>query len=58
MDKGSGRKVVAASVGAGDSPASGALQKEFDGIVQDGVIKLIGGTLPEGTKVQIRAKRT
>jgi ribonuclease HI len=58
MDKGSGRKVVAASVGAGDSPASGALQKEFDGIVQDGVIKLIGGTLPEGTKVQIRAKKT
>jgi ribonuclease HI len=56
MDKGSGRRVVA-SMGAGDSPASGDLQKEFEGIVQNGIIKLLDGTLPEGTKVQVRAKR-
>jgi ribonuclease HI len=57
MDKGSGRKVVAASVEAGDSPGSDDLRKEFEGIVENGLIKLIGGTLPEGTRVQVRAKR-
>ena len=56
MDKGSGRKVVPASVVA-DSPASGDLKKEFEGIVENGVIKLLGGTLPDGTRVQVRAKR-
>src|SRR5882724_7175467 len=57
MDKGSGRKIIGSNVGAGDSPASVALAKEFEGIVQDGVIRISGGILPEGTKVQIRIKR-
>ena len=57
MDKGSGRKVVAASVVAGDSPARVDLKKEFEGVVESGVIKLLDGTLPEGTKVQVRARR-
>ena len=56
MDKGSGRKVVANLV-AGDSPACSALQKEFEGVVENGIIKLLNGTLPEGTKAQVRAKR-
>jgi len=56
MDKRSGRKVVAASVGAGELPGSGDVRKEFEGIVENGLIKLIGGTLPEGTRVQVRAK--
>ena len=57
MDKGSGRRVVAANVVAGDSPASSDLKKEFEGVVENGIIKLLDGTLPEGTRVQIRAKR-
>ena len=57
MDKGSGRKIIAsASVGDGP-PANGDPRKEFEGIVQDGTIKLLNGSLPEGTKVQIRTKR-
>jgi hypothetical protein len=32
------------------------VRKEFEGIVENGLIKLIGGTLPEGTRVQVRAK--
>jgi ribonuclease HI len=56
MDKkGSGQKVFAGV--AEDAPANGDLRKEFEGVVENGVIKLLNGTLPEGTKVQIRAKR-
>jgi ribonuclease HI len=61
MDKGSGRNRNSGNggigVGAGASPASVAVKQEFEGIVQNGVIKLLNGTLPEGTKVQVRAKR-
>jgi ribonuclease HI len=59
MDKGSGRRSVIAggNVVAGDSPANFDLKKEFEGVVQNGVIKLLGGNLPEGTRVQVRAKR-
>ena len=51
MDKGMGRVV------AGDSPArtpTGA--QEFEGIVQDGIIRL-NRPLPEGTRVQVRIKK-
>src|SRR5215813_3826783 len=58
MDKGSGRRSVTsgANVVAGDSPASIDLKKEFEGVVENGVIKLLGGSLPEGTRVQVRRK--
>src|SRR5215467_7146885 len=41
MDKGSGRRSVisGASVGASDSPASVDLKKEFEGVVENGVIR-------------------
>jgi ribonuclease HI len=52
MDKGTGR------VAAGDSPArSVAAPQEFEGVVQGGVIKLVSGQLPEGTRVQVRIKK-
>ena len=51
MDKGSGR------VARAPSPATVSISQEFEGIVQNGTIKLLNGTLPEGTKVQVRAKR-
>src|ERR1041385_593952 len=58
MDKGSGRRsaISGGNVVAGDSPANFDLKKEFEGVVQNGVIKLLGGTLPDGTRVQVRRR--
>jgi ribonuclease HI len=61
MDKGMGRSNGTAQssspvrVAAGDSPAR--TPQEFEGIVQDGLIKLTSGQLPEGTRVQVRVKK-
>jgi len=52
MDKGTGRVV------AGDSPARPvAAPQEFEGVVDGGVIRLLNGQLPEGTRVQLRIKK-
>ena len=52
MDKGMGR------VARAPSPAAiSALPQEFEGVVQGGVIKLLGGQLPDGTRVQVRVKK-
>ena len=51
MDKGMGRSVSAAS------STNPILQNEFEGVVREGVVRLEGGELPEGTKVQVRVKR-
>ncbi len=50
MDKGMGR------VARAPSPAPSAKQ-EFEGIVENGTVKLLDGNLPDGTRVQVRAKR-
>lgn len=47
MDKGMGRA---------ESPAPDSRQ-EFEGVVRDGKIELVNGTLPEGMQVQVRVKR-
>ena len=39
------------------APAAPAPHAEFKGVVRNGVIELLDGTLPEGTAVQIRARR-
>src|ERR1700726_2773366 len=53
MDKGTGRAPGTLRVAAGDSPArAAAVPQEFEGIVQSGVVKLLNGELPEGTRVQ------
>jgi ribonuclease HI len=49
MDKG--------RVARAPSPATLTTHQEFDGIVENGAIKLLNGTLPEGTKVQVRTKK-
>lgn len=49
MDKGTGR------VAPAPSPAVPAIQQEFEGVVQGGVVKF-NGELPEGTRVQVRVK--
>ncbi len=52
MDKGTGR------VARAPSPAAvPATPQEFEGVVQGGVIRLVNGQLPEGTRVQLRIKK-
>ena len=31
--------------------------QEFDGVVRGGKVELIGGELPDGTRVQVRVKK-
>jgi ribonuclease HI len=50
MDKGMGR--VARAPAAVPAPP-----QEFEGVVQGGLIKLLGGQLPEGARVQVRVKK-
>jgi ribonuclease HI len=50
MDKGAGRSVMPA-------PTSLQSQQEFEGIVRNGTVQLLNGTLPEGTRVQLRVKK-
>jgi ribonuclease HI len=50
MDKGMGKSFVAPAV-------SRPNPQEFEGVVENGRVKLIGGELPDGTLVQIRVKR-
>jgi ribonuclease HI len=56
MDKGMGRVPPAPSPAAlpGSTPEP---RQEFNGVVRDGKIELLDGRLPEGTRVQVRAKK-
>lgn len=54
MDKGTGRRSVGAGVLAHTTPAPE--KQEFNGVVRAGKIELLDGSLPEGTRVQVRAK--
>jgi ribonuclease HI len=58
MDKGMGRTSTTTRVVTGGSPATAAAgPQEFEGVVEDGAIKLVNGRLPEGTRVQVRVKK-
>jgi ribonuclease HI len=52
MDKGTGRSNAGASV-----PARATAPQEFEGVVRNGVVELAEGTLPDGTRVQVRVKK-
>jgi len=55
MDKGMGRGArTVAPVSSGTTLHAG---QEFEGEVRNGVIELMNGSLPEGTRVQIRIKK-
>ena len=56
MDKGMGRSVSRASV-AVQQPAKIDSQQEFEGVIRNGVVELMNGKLPEGTRVQVRVKK-
>jgi len=55
MDKGMGRS--GPHVGAAASAARSSSQQEFEGVVRNGKVELVDGSLAEGTRVQVRAKR-
>lgn len=58
MDKGMGRSVAAdAFVRGPAATVSGRPQQEFEGIVRNGKVELLSGTLLEGTRVQLRVKK-
>jgi ribonuclease HI len=60
MDKGMGR-IATDRVARAPSPANvretSDATREFEGIIRNGVVELINGALPEGTRVQVRPKR-
>ena len=56
MDKGMGR-VARAPSPANVSAKSNAVIQELEGVIRNGVVELVNGKLPEGTRVQVRAKR-
>jgi ribonuclease HI len=56
MDKGMGRSVARMSV-AVQQPATIGSQQEFEGVIRNGVVELMNGTLPEGTRVKVRVKK-
>jgi ribonuclease HI len=56
MDKGMGHVARApspATLGSSPGPAS----QELEGVIRNGVVELVNGKFPEGTRVQVRAKR-
>jgi hypothetical protein len=59
MDKGMGHKVapVAAAASAGRSSNNPHPPQEFEGVVRNGKVELVGGFLPEGARVQVRVKK-
>jgi len=55
MDRGMGRAARAASPAALSAEALPA--RELEGVVRGGKVELVGGSLPEGTRVQVRVKK-
>ena len=55
MDKGTGRVAQAPSPAKVFAPVN-IVGQELDGIVRNGVVELVNGKLPEGTRVQVRAR--
>jgi len=43
--------------GSAPRPGNQAAAPEFEGVVRNGKVELLNGTLPEGTRVQIRARK-
>jgi len=57
MDKGTGRTTPVAAAASAARSSSQPLQQEFEGIMRDGAVELLNGSLPEGTRVQVRVKK-
>jgi ribonuclease HI len=57
MDRGMGRSSPHVAVAASAARSSNQSQQEFEGIVRNGAVELSNGSLPEGTRVQVRVKK-
>jgi ribonuclease HI len=57
MDKGTGRTSDGAARGLSPPDSLSQNPQEFEGIVRGGVVELLDGDLPEGTRVQLRIKK-
>ena len=57
MDKGMGRLARTPAYSVSTAPPGPNGQQEFEGVVRNGSIELTAGTLPEGTRVQVRVKK-
>ena len=58
MDKGTGRSVARVAADAFvRGPVVPASPQEFEGVVRNGKVELVNGTLPEGSRVQLRMKK-
>lgn len=59
MDKGTGRGSLSQNNGTDSGRrVSDSSNNEFEGVVRAGVVELEGAKLPDGTRVQVRIKRT
>jgi len=56
MDKGMGRVARALSPASVPTKLNSVIQ-ELEGVVRNGVVELVNGKLPEGTRVQVRPKK-
>ena len=57
MDKGMGRTVAHVAAASSAMRSSNQPSQEFEGVVRNGTVELSNGTLPEGTRVQVRVKK-
>src|ERR1700758_1790462 len=57
MDKGMGRTVAHVATASSATRSSNQPSQEFEGVVRNGTVELSNGTLPEGTRVQVRVKK-
>jgi ribonuclease HI len=55
MDKGMGR--VARAPSPANASATLTVGQELEGVIRNGVVELVNGKFPEGTRVQVRAKK-
>jgi ribonuclease HI len=52
-----GKDHMAAAASAARSSTQPQPQEEFEGIIRNGVVELLSGKIPDGTRVQVRVKK-
>jgi ribonuclease HI len=57
MDRGMGRSAARVAADEPARPLARSLPQEFEGIVRQGKVELESGSLPDGTRVQVRVKK-
>jgi ribonuclease HI len=57
MDKGMGRTVAHVAAASSATRSSNQPSQELEGVVRNGTVELSNGSLPEGTRVQVRVKK-